>query len=406
MGNTLGCVKELKEPAGEVGNAPLSPRKKARFRRKRKGKKQMAPEMPDPIAERPSQRAETAEQEDEASRKFRGSPSKEGEAEGLCPSTASYGEAWPPLEMESLEQGHVVQVREKFQGMLERAHLVTEKTFSVSGSPGDFLEGGATVIARLLDNPAEQNREKVASQLIAFQRPVGFGNSRAVLVPLPKEALPEVLGENSLGNIALVGSWAQPKLEVLRQQPEATVMAEESCKNWSNEEGNESLSSATWGASCTVEKGTISELSTPSPMVDQMELEGMENPLQPPSSQETPVGKRDDGICMKLPASQSRVSFSGSASSTFQCSSGYGSDSTHQLVKVIGADRNSVSLCRERLPASVGTDGPKGKRVTKESIRPAQGGLSHLHSMSKIMPRTDLLLKLPAPPSASLWGCL
>ncbi|XP_070806069.1 uncharacterized protein [Pituophis catenifer annectens] len=330
MGNILGCVKELKEPAREVGNAPLSPQRKARFRRKRKGKKPMAPEMSDPRAERPSSRAEMAEEEEEneALKKFRGSPLKEeGRAGGFHPHAASYGEAWLHLKMESLEQGHVVQVREKFQGTLERAHLVTENTFSLPGSPGDFLEEGATVIARLLDNPAEQNREKVASQLVAFQRPVGLGKSRAILMPLPREAVPGVPGENCLGELAVVDSWAQPKLEVLQQQQGVTTMVEESYKNWSSEEGNESLSSTIWGASYTAEKGTISELSTPSPMVDQVELKGLENPLQPPSAQETPVGKREDGI----PTSQSRVSFSGSASSVFQSSSGYGSDSMHQL---------------------------------------------------------------------------
>lgn len=377
MGNILGCVKELKEPAREVGNAPLSPQRKARFRRKRKGKgkKPMAPEMPDPGTERPSSQAETAEQEDEneASKKFRGSPleEEEGRAGGFHPSTASYREAWPHLKMESLEQGHIVQVREKFQGTLERVHLVTDKTFSLPGSPGDFLEEGATFIAHLLDNPAEQNCEKVASQLVVLQRPVGLGNSRAVLVPLPVEALPEVPGENRLGELAGVGSWAQPKLEVLQQQQGVTTMVEESYKNWSSEEGNESLSSTIWGASYTAEKGTVSELSTPSPMVDQVELKGMENPLQPPSPPETPVVKRKEGISTKFPASQSRVSFSGSASSAFQSSSGYGSDSTHQLAKAAGA-----SFCRERCPASGRTDGPNGRRATKESRKPAKGGVS------------------------------
>ncbi|ETE68158.1 Microtubule-actin cross-linking factor 1, partial [Ophiophagus hannah] len=370
MGNILGCVKELKEPAREVGNAPLSPQRKARFRRKRKGKKPMAPEMPDPRAERLSSRAEVAEEEEEeeeneAPKKFRGSPLKEeGRAGGFHPGAASYGESWPHLKTESLEQGHVVQVREKFQGTLERAHLVTEKTFSLPGSPGDFLEEGATVIARLLDNPAEQNREKVASQVVAFQRPVGLGKSRAVLVPLPREAMPGVPGQNCLEELAVVGSWAQPKLEVLQPQQGVTTMVGESYKNWSNEEGNESLSSTIWGASYTAEKGTISELSTPSPMVDQVELTELE---QPPPAQETPVGKREGGI----PTSQSRVSFSGSASSAFQSSSGYGSDSMHQLVKVTGA-----SFCRERRPASGGMDGPKGRRASKESSRPAKGGVS------------------------------
>ncbi|XP_013915221.1 PREDICTED: uncharacterized protein LOC106543687, partial [Thamnophis sirtalis] len=343
--------------------------RKARFWRKRKGKKPMAPEMPELRAERPSSRTEIAEEEEEK-KKFRGSPLKEeGRAEDFHLRAASYEEAWLPLKRESLEQGHVVQVREKFQGTLERAHLVTENTFSLSESPGDFLEG-AMVIAHLLDNPAEQNREKVASQLVAFQRPVGLGKSRAVLVPLLREAVPGVPGENRLGELAVVGSWAQPKLEVLQQQEGVTMMVEESYKNWSSEEGNESLSSTIWGASYAADKGTISELSTPSPMMDQVELKGLENPLQPSSVQETTVGKREGGIL----TSQSRVSFSGSASSAFQSSSGYGSDSVHQLVKATGP-----SFCRERHLASGGIVGPNGRRATKESSRPAKGGISDIY---------------------------
>ncbi|XP_070620688.1 uncharacterized protein [Erythrolamprus reginae] len=365
MGNLLGCVKELKDPARELGDAPLSPQRRPRFRRKRKGKKPMAPETPGPRAEGASTRAEVAEEE-EAPEKLRASPVKEEPEEpeeggtGGCPP----GGAWPHLEMELREQGHIVQVRAKFQGTLERAHLVTEKTFSL---PGDLSGDGATVVARLLDNPAEQNREKVARQLVAFQRPVGLGKSRAVLVPLPREAVP---GEDRLGGPEAVGSWARPKVEVLQRPEGVTAMVEESYRNWSSEEGNESLSSTVWGASYAAEKGTLSELSTPSPLVEQVELRGLENPLRPPSAQEAPVGKREGG----LPTSRSRLSFSGSASSAFQSSSGYGSDSAHQGGKAAGA-----SFCRERPPASGGTDGPMGRRgTTKRSSRPATGGVSAL----------------------------
>ncbi|XP_077787990.1 microtubule-actin cross-linking factor 1 isoform X5 [Podarcis muralis] len=379
MGNTLGCVKEPKDQAGEAGNAPLSPRRKARFKRKKKGKKRTVPESADLVAEGPSAGTEIAEEKEEeaAAVKFRASSLREedGEdlAEGLHQSLAPYGEACPTLEPEGLEQGHVVQVRERFQGKLEKADLVTENASSVCGSPGDFLEEGTTVIARLFDNPAEQNREKVASQLVAFQR-LGSGNSRAILVPLQREALGKGPTESDTGTVVVCRSWEQPKLET-----PATVV-EESHGTWNSEEGNESLSSATWATSWTVEKGTISELSTPSPLVDLVETDGTEKPQRTPFLQEPPVGKGGDNSWVKLPPSQSKSSFSGSTSSTFLRSSGYGSDSTHhQQVKMPGTERTSLLLCGGCPTSSVGGEGPKWQMTANEKISPAARGISDIY---------------------------
>nr|XP_028594936.1 microtubule-actin cross-linking factor 1 isoform X33 [Podarcis muralis] len=379
MGNTLGCVKEPKDQAGEAGNAPLSPRRKARFKRKKKGKKRTVPESADLVAEGPSAGTEIAEEKEEeaAAVKFRASSLREedGEdlAEGLHRSLAPYGEACPTLEPEGLEQGHVVQVRERFQGKLEKADLVTENASSVCGSPGDFLEEGTTVIARLFDNPAEQNREKVASQLVAFQR-LGSGNSRAILVPLQREALGKGPTESDTGTVVVCRSWEQPKLET-----PATVV-EESHGTWNSEEGNESLSSATWATSWTVEKGTISELSTPSPLVDLVETDGTEKPQRTPFLQEPPVGKGGDNSWVKLPPSQSKSSFSGSTSSTFLRSSGYGSDSTHhQQVKMPGTERTSLLLCGGCPTSSVGGEGPKWQMTANEKISSAERGISDIY---------------------------
>ncbi|XP_053123956.1 microtubule-actin cross-linking factor 1 isoform X7 [Hemicordylus capensis] len=372
MGNTLGCVKEPKEQAGEASNAPFSPKRKARFKRKRRGKKRMVPKEGDLVAAEAPKGAEEVEEMAAAAaaaalKKFRAGPlQEEGEdlAENSHPSTASHGEARPSWELEGLDQGHVVQVRERFQGQLEKAHLVTEEPSSGSSVPGGLLEEGTMVIARLLDNPAEQNRDKVASRLVAFQRP-GSGNSRAILVPLQRApGAEEAARECEEGTVVVCRSWEQPPLET-----PATVL-EETPAGWNSEEGDGSLSSATWG----VEKGTVSELSTPSPMADQTEtpVPGGKAPRLP-CSQEPPVGKWGESAWAKLPASQSKSSFSGSTSSTLRCSSGYGSDTAHQQAKASGAGRHSGPLYEDCPAASVGADGPKGRtKRAPEKRHPAE----------------------------------
>lgn len=364
MGNTLGCVKAPKDQAGEAGNAPLSPKRKARFKRKKKGKRRTGP---DPVVEEPSGGVEVAGGLDETALENFGAALLQGNGEdpveSLHQSGASYSQACPTFEPEGANQGQVVQVRERFQGRLEKACLVTEEEPLQSQAVGLLPEEGTMVIARLLDNSAEQNREKVASQMVSFQRPTS-GNRRAVLVPLQKEHFEEESKEDDddEGTVVICRAWDQPKLET------PTTVLEECHGAWNSEEGNDSLLSSTCGTLWTVEKGTISELSTPSPMTDQMETPVAEKSQPLLYSPEPLVGKGGEG----LPASQSKLSFSGSISSTFRCSSGYGSDSTHQQAKGSTADSNSVSLCDDSLSAaSVGAEGPRWRTATKE-----KGGVS------------------------------
>ncbi|KAH0631077.1 hypothetical protein JD844_005166 [Phrynosoma platyrhinos] len=370
MGNTLGCVKEPKEPGGEPGNAPLSPKRKARFKRKRKGKKRMAPERVDLVPDGPSKEAGIAEEKkEETVKKLQGAPAEEVEGKDLAKSLhqndISQEVACPTLESEGPEEGRVVQVRERFQGRLERAHLVTENPSS--SKLGDLLEEGTTVIARLLDNPAEQNREKVASQLVANERP-GWGSSRAVLVPWHREAPTQGAQEeeDSEDSVVVVcRSWEQPKVEA------PMTVADEA---WNGEEGSESISSTVWGASWSAEKGTISELSTPSPLADQVESQVGEKPQRTPTSQEAPTG-----VWAKLPASQSKASFSGSTSSTFRCSSGYGSDSTHQQQSKVPPAPHGNSPHGEGPGSSIAAEGPRWRVMPKKNGRPAEGGISDIY---------------------------
>lgn len=367
MGNSLGCVKEPKEQAGEAGNTPLSPKRKTHFKRKRRGKKRTVPEGVDPVVEEPSKGAEDEAELDKFSTVLL---QEEGEdlVKSLHQGTALYEEAHPNLEREVLEQGHFVQVREQFQGKLERAHLLTENLSSGSGTQRDLPEEGTTVIAHLLDNPAEQNREKAVSQLVACQRP-GAGNSRAILVPLQKEPVAEDPKENAeKGTLVVCRSWEQPKLE-----PPATV-ADESHGAWNSDEGNESLSSATWGTLWTAERGTVSELSTPSPLLDQVETQVTQKSQWPQPLHE---GRGGNGLWAKLPASQSKLSFNGSASSNFRCSSGYESDLTHQQATPCGMDGNRLSGIGDGPAASsIEAEGPKWRAMAKEKMKPAKGGVS------------------------------
>ncbi|KAL8220345.1 UNVERIFIED_CONTAM: hypothetical protein K2H54_044022 [Gekko kuhli] len=372
MGNTLGCVKQPKEQAGEVGHPPLSPKRKARFKRKRRGKKRTATAegAADLVAKEPSKGIEIAE-EGEALTKLGAVPSQvQGEdlIESLHQSTVVHEKTPPALQPRGVEQGHVVQVRERFQGKLEKIHLVPEHPPSGSGTLGDHLEEGTTVVARLLDNPAEQNRKKATSRLVAFQRP-GAGNSRAILVPLQREPSAAEAQGNDEGTVVVCRSWEQSGLEA------AATVTKESRVAYTSDDGNESLSSATWGTSWTAEKGTVSELSTPSPMVDQVENQALGKPQQPPSSQEGPFGKGGEGTWANLHASQSKSSFSESTSSAFRCSSGYGSDSTHPLAKASGMDKNSMKISEDGPASFEGTEGPKGRLRKEKSKPPAEGGL-------------------------------
>uniref|UniRef100_A0A8C9L9Z2 Calponin-homology (CH) domain-containing protein n=1 Tax=Pavo cristatus TaxID=9049 RepID=A0A8C9L9Z2_PAVCR len=248
MGNSLGCVKEPKEKA--AGMAPLPPKKRVRFKRRRRGKKSavlaVAPQEDLPavavprVDEDPKLEAAPQHEEPDGSRNTGGDP----------------------------DPGRIVQVKERFQGELQKAHLVLEPRGAQTA--GDSPEEGTTVIARLLENPAEQGCERAVSRLVRLQRD-GTGSTRAVLLPLPH-------GPDGLWKHRTEGS------------------------------------SAAWTS--VAELGTVSELSTPSPMVEQMENPGVgKSPVLPSPG-------AGQGDVRGLPVSHSGSSSGGTA----RCSSGYGSE--------------------------------------------------------------------------------
>ncbi|XP_065600851.1 collagen alpha-1(III) chain-like [Cyrtonyx montezumae] len=264
MGNSLGCVKEQKEKA--AGMAPLPPKKRVRFKRRRRGKKRAVPAV--------APREEAAVRGEDEDPKLAAAPQHE-EPDG---SRHPAGDPGP---------GRIVQVKERFQGELQKARLVLEP--GGAGTAGDSREEGTTVIARLLENPAERGCERSVGRLVRLQRG-GPGSTRAVLLPLPH-------GPDGIGKHCSEGSAALP---AHGEQPARSWGPAASSSRGAGGSGEPS-SSAAWTSAA--EPGTVSELSTPSPMVEQMENPG--------------VGKPPG-----LPASRSASSSGGTA----RCSSGYGSE--------------------------------------------------------------------------------
>ncbi|XP_021231075.1 uncharacterized protein LOC110387341 [Numida meleagris] len=281
MGNSLGCVKEPKEKA--AGMAPLPPKKRVRFKRRRRGKKRAVPAVA-PQEELPAA-AVPGEDEDP---KLEAAPQHEEPDGNQHPGG---------------DPGRIVQVKERFQGELQKAHLVLEPRGAQTA--GDSPEEGTTVIARLLENPAEQGCERAVSRLVQMQRG-GTGSTRAVLLPLPR-------GPDGLGKHRTEGSPASP---VRREQPAWSwePAASSTPGTWGRGGSGEPSSSAAWTSAA--EPGTVSELSTPSPMVEQLENPGVGKSPELPS----PGAGQGDG--RGLPVSHSGSSSSGTA----RCSSGYGSE--------------------------------------------------------------------------------
>lgn len=284
MGNSLGCVKEQKEKA--VGKAPLSPKKRVRFKRRRRGKRRAMPEAA-PQEEPPV--LEVAEDEEAPK-----SPRQEGGEEPP--------ESRDP-EPAALHPGIIVQVKERFQGELQKALLVLEpQRPGVAAAP---REEGTTVIARLLENPAEKDCEKAVSRLVELQR---SGSCRAVLLPLRSGSDGPARGPS--------------------REPEAGSALDAWGKGGGSDDPS---SSAAWTCSSAAEPGTVSELSTPSPMVDQLENAGVGR------SSGLPSCRAGEGDARALPVSRSPSSLSGSAA---RSSSGYGSD---RPAKGAGAGGTTVS---------------------------------------------------------------
>ncbi|XP_027759167.1 microtubule-actin cross-linking factor 1 isoform X19 [Empidonax traillii] len=302
MGNSLGCVKEQKEKA--VGKAPLSPKKRVRFKRRRRGKRRA---MPEAAPQEEPQALEVAE--DEEAPKSKAAPRQEAgeEPRGGDPDPSA------------LQPGIIVQVKQRFQGEVQKARLVLEpQRPGVAGAP---REEGTTVIARLLENPAEKDCEKAVSRLVELQRS-GTGSCRAVLLPLRG------------GTHGHTGGLLSPTSAVSGEEPAKSREpgAGSALGAWGKGGSDDPTSSAAWTCSSAAEPGTVSELSTPSPMVDQLENASVGRTSGLPSS------RSGEGDGHGLPASRSPSSFSAARSS-----SGYGSDPAHRPAKGTGAGGTTVS---------------------------------------------------------------
>ncbi|XP_068274015.1 arf-GAP with GTPase, ANK repeat and PH domain-containing protein 2-like [Nyctibius grandis] len=320
MGNSLGCVKEPKEKA--AGKAPLSPKKRVRLKRRRRGKRRAMPEAA-PQEEPPALGAG----EDEEAPKVKAAPRQEG---GEEPAGSRCHRRDPNAA--ALQPGLVVQVKERFQGEVQKARLVP-------AAAGAAREEGTTVIARLLENPAEKGCEKAVSRLVELQRS-GAGSCRAVLLPLRGGTHGHAEGLLS---------------------PGSTVAGEEPAKSrepgagsalgaWGKGGSNGPSSSAVWTCSSTAEPGTVSELSTPSPMVDQLENPSMGRTSGLPSSQ------AGEGDGHGLPASRSPSSFSGRSGGAARSSSGYGSDPARRPAQ--GTGGGGTTACPSEGGHGLAAEGP------------------------------------------------
>ncbi|XP_042649663.1 microtubule-actin cross-linking factor 1 isoform X2 [Tyto alba] len=311
MGNSLGCVKEPKEKA--VGKAPLSPKKRVRFKRRRRGKRKAMPEAA-PQEEPPA--LEVAE--DEEGLKSRAAPRQEGGEEPA----GSWHRGGDP-NPSALPPGFIVQVKERFQGEVQKARLVLEPRRR--GAAGASPEEGTTVIARLLENPAEKDCEKAVSRLVELQRS-GTGSRRAVLLPLHG------------GTDGRAGGLLSPVSTVAGEEPAKSREPEagSALDAW-GKGGSNPGSSAAWTCFSSAEPGTVSELSTPSPMVDQLENPGVGRTSGLPSS------RAGEGDGHGLPASRSPSTFSGRSGGAARSSSGYGSDPARRPAKGAGAGGTTAS---------------------------------------------------------------
>lgn len=299
MGNSLGCVKEPKDLVALPEKAPISPKKKVRFRKKWRGKKTPCPEVSP--EEEPSEGTGVIE-DTETLTKLTVSLRKE---EGLG------GVQHPPPDIllpgdsasnaRVADQGMIVQVKGRFQGEIQTAHLLLENESSVAGGVWDALEEGMTVVAHLLDNPAERNCEKSVSQLVEFPRTASC-SSRAVLLPLQ--------GATAVEKADTQPGWqssASPRTDC----PAGTGNQDQLSEGWSVGGGTKGLSSAAETASW------IAERPAPSSRLDQSRGHRCTEPAH--------VG-RVRPQAPRLPTSQSNLSVT---VSLLPSSSGYGSEGPH-----------------------------------------------------------------------------
>lgn len=302
MGNSLGCVKEPKDSLAIPDKAPVSPKKRVRFKRKWRGKKTPNPEVSH--EEEPLEGTRVIE-ETETQPKLTVSPQKEegaGGVEYLPPDISLPRNSAPSSGVG--DQGMIVQVKERFQGEIQTAHLLLKNESSVAGGVWDSLEEGMTVIAHLLDNPAERNCEKSVSQLVEFPRTASC-SSRAVLLPLQGET---AVGKG--GTPLGLRSSTFPKTD----HPTLGGTQDHHSEGWCAGAGTTALCSAPHTGSW------IAEPSVPSSLLDQSRGHKCTEP--PHVGRVAPQGPR-------LPTSQSDLSISGRTVSILPSSSGYGSDGPH-----------------------------------------------------------------------------
>lgn len=294
MGNSLGCVKKPKDSVALPEKAPISPKKRVRFKRKWRGKKARTPEVSN--EEEPLEGTGFTE-ETETLTKLTVSLRKEegvGGAEHPLPVISLPGALAPDTGVG--DQGMIVQVRERFQGEIQTAHLLLKNESSVAGGVWDSLEEGMTVIAHLLDNPAERNCEKSVSQLVEFPRTASC-SSRAVLLPVQGETAVKK-GNPQLG----FQSGTFPRTDF------PTKTGNQVSDGWSARVENKDVSSTSQTGSW------IAKCSVPSSLLDQSRNLRCPEPAH--------VGPR-------LLTSQSDQSVSGLTVSILPSSSGYGSDGPH-----------------------------------------------------------------------------
>ncbi|XP_048671676.1 microtubule-actin cross-linking factor 1 isoform X31 [Marmota marmota marmota] len=329
MGNSLGCVKGPKESIAVPEKAPVSPKKRVRFKRKWRGKKITTPEA--------SHEEEPLEgtgviKETETLMKLTASLGKEDRVGGVecLPSDILLREDSAPNSQVG-DQGMIVQVKERFQGEIQTARLLLENESSVARGVWDSLEEGMTVIAHLLDNPAERNCEKSVSQLVEFPRTASC-SSRAVLLPLQGEIAVE-RGGARLGFrcSTLPGT----------DYPTDTRNQDQLSEGWSVGGGTNSIlgvpQTGSWNAKCSV----------PSSPLDQS---GGPRHTEPARLGLVPLHGP------KLPASQSDLSISGITMSILPSSSGYGSDGLHLhgiQPKDTEPEKSSTSFSEEETTLSV-----------------------------------------------------
>ncbi|XP_013374937.1 PREDICTED: uncharacterized protein LOC106149711 [Chinchilla lanigera] len=299
MGNSLGCVKEPKESIAISEKAPISPKKRVRLKKKWKGKK--IPTLRASHKKEPLDGAGVTE-ETETPRKLTVSLQQEdrvGGAEHPPSDILLPGDSAQNSQVGDC--GMIVQVKERFQGEIQTAHLLLENEASVAGEVWDSLEEGMTVIAHLLDNPAERNCERSVSQLVEFPRTASC-SSRAVLLPLQGETA-VARGGVQLGFRCSTSPG--------RDYPSDTRNQDQLSEGWSIGEGTNSFLRAPQTGSQTAQS------SVPSSLLGQSAGSRCTDTAQ--VGQVTPLGPR-------LPPSQSDLSMT---VSVLPSSSGYGSDGLH-----------------------------------------------------------------------------